>query len=369
MALLEYATLTVPDVVKKSVVSFYNRDPLLKALQSRMQVKRSGGTQVRVVRVKSGHSDVTEINETNLSVPLAKRETLSAMTGDWAKYIKPVILPHIDRDRMSSKEEVKRFVQDESNAAMQALRNDVSRQIYLGNMTTLAGLGTLNGGRTTGTASGFTNGALAWRTPANQAVDALAYLNETRVNDTTNFVDNWFNQFAIGEPGSNFLDAAQKLKITADSYAEDEEGIALAVCGIASHVDIGDETRGAIGGGGGTAGLTYSVSDITSGKALPTVHMANGVQYHANRWMSGAAATRTLRSTSGTAIDHGVYMLNPNTIEYWVNANNDFRVTKFSDHLETSNVDADVGYIILEVQLAVTNLMANGCINNTEVTA
>ena len=112
MALLEYATLTVPDVVKKSVVSFYNRDPLLKALQSRMQVKRSGGTQVRVVRVKSGHSDVTEINETNLSVPLAKRETLSAMTGDWAKYIKPVILPHIDRDRMSSKEEVKRFVQD-----------------------------------------------------------------------------------------------------------------------------------------------------------------------------------------------------------------------------------------------------------------
>ena len=363
MALLEYATLTVPDVVKKSVVSFYNRDPLLKALQSRMQVKRSGGTQVRVVRVKSGHSDVTEINETNLSVPLAKRETLSAMTGDWAKYIKPVILPHIDRDRMSSKEEVKRFVQDESNAAMQALRNDVSRQIYLGNMTTLAGLGTLNGGRTSGTSSGFTNGALAWELPEDQAAaPAFSYLNETRVHDTTNFVDNWFNQFATGTPGSNFLDAAQKLKITADSYAEDEEGIALAICGIANHVDIGDETRGTLGSGG-TAGLTYSVSDITSGKALPTVHMANGVQYHANRWMTAS----TMASSDATAIANGVYMLNPNTIEYWVNANNDFRVTKFSDHLETSNVDADVGYIILEVQLAVTNLMANGCINNVAV--
>ena len=363
MALLEYATLTVPDVVKKSVVSFYNRDPLLKALQSRMQVKRSGGTNVRVVRVKSGHSDVTEINETNLSVPLAKRETLSAMTGDWAKYIKPVILPHIDRDRMSSKEEVKRFVQDESNAAMQALRNDVSRQIYLGNMTTLAGLGTLNGARTTGTSSGFANGALAWRTPANQAADALTYLNETRVNDVTNFVDNWFNQFDIGTPGSDFLDAAQKLKITADSYAEDEEGIALAICGIANHVDIGDEVRGTLTSTG--PGLTYSVSDIASGKALPTVHMMNGVQYHANRWMTAD----TMASTSGGAIANGVYMLNPNTIEYWVNANNDFRVTKFSDHLETSNVDADVGYIILEVQLAVTNPMANGCINSAEVSA
>jgi len=66
------------------------------------------------------------------------------MTGDWAKYIKPIILPHIDRDRMSSKEEVKRFVQDESNAAMQALRNDVVRQMYLGNVTALLGLASLN---------------------------------------------------------------------------------------------------------------------------------------------------------------------------------------------------------------------------------
>ena len=97
--------------------------------------------------------------------------------------------------------------------------------------------------------------------------------------------------------------------------------------------------------------------------------MAGGVQYHANRWISGADATATLRTTGDTAINNGVYMLNPNTIEYWVNANNDFRVTKFSDHLETSNVDADVGYIILEVQLAVTNLMANGCINNVSVAA
>ena len=77
----------------------------------------------------------------------------------------------------------------------------------------------------------------------------------------------------------------------------------------------------------------------------------------------------TLGVTGGASIAAGVYMLNPNTIEYWVNANNDFRVTKFSDHLETSNVDADVGYIILEVQLAVTNLMANGCINSASVAA
>jgi len=35
--------------------------------------------------------------------------------------------------------------------------------------------------------------------------------------------------------------------------------------------------------------------------------------------------------------------------------------------LETSNVDADVGYIILEAQLAVTNPMANGCVSTNVV--
>ena len=361
MALLEYATLTVPDVVKKSVVSFYNRDPLLKAMQGRMQVKRSGGTNVRVVRVKSGHSDVTEINETNLSVPLAKRETLSAMTGDWAKYIKPIILPHIDRDRMSSKEEVKRFVQDESNAAMQALRNDVVRQMYLGNVTALLGLASLNGARTGGTSSGFANGALQWQEPLAQAAEGLTYLNETRVHDTTNFVDNWFNQFKTGTVGTTFLPAAEEVKITADTYAEDEEGISIGVLGIADHVQVGEEVRTT----GATSGpqLMYTVNDITSGKANPTVHIVNGVQYFANRWMTAGSVV----GAAGGVVTNPVYLLNPNTIEYWINANNDFRVTKFSDHLETSNVDADVGYIILEAQLAVTNPMANGCVSTNVV--
>lgn len=350
MPLLEYATLTVPDVVKKSVVSFYNRDPLLKALQGRMKVKRSGGTQVRVVRVKSGHSDVTEINATNLSVPLAKRETLSAMTGDWAKYIKPIILPHIDRDRMSTKEEVKRFVQDESQAAMQSLKNDVVRQLYMGNVSNLSGLGTLNGTVSGLTSSGFQRGALVFNTPAAQAAASIQYLNETRVNDTTDFVDNWHNQFLDGATiGTDFLQRAEEIKITADTYAEDEEGISLGILSISDHVLLGNEVRTT----GTTSGpqLMYTPADLSSGKAHPTVYMVNGVQYHANRWMTDAAVGAT----------DPVYLLNPNTIEYWVNANNDFRVTKFADHLETGNVDADVGYIILEAQFAMTNLMANGC--------
>ena len=356
MALLEYATRTVPDVVKKAQNAFYTRDPFLNRLQSRQRVKRSGGTNVRVIRVKSGHSDVVEINGTNISVPLAKKETLSAMSGDWAKFIKPIILPHFDRDRMSNRADAKMWIQDMTMAAMMGLKNQVCRQIYVGNETALAGLGTLNGNTSGLSSSGFENGALQFATPTAQAAAAGTYLNETRVEDTTNYEDNWFNQYVEHTGiGTDFLKTVEEVKITADSYAEDDEGISLGILSIANHVALGDEVR-SYPGGSNAAAITYTVDDLNKGRAHPTIHVAGGIQYHSNRWMTDASLHAT---TTGHC-----YLLNPNGCEWWVNANNDFRVTKFSDHLETSNQDADVGYIILEVQLAVPNLLVNGCTSN-----
>ena len=75
MALLEYANRTVPQLMKKSVHSFFASDPLLKKLLDSNQVKRSGGSSIKLVRIKSGHSDLTEINSSNISVPLVKKET------------------------------------------------------------------------------------------------------------------------------------------------------------------------------------------------------------------------------------------------------------------------------------------------------
>ena len=351
MALLEYATRTVPDVVKKAKIAFYNRDPFLKFLQTRGQVKRSGGTHVRIVRIKSGHSDIAQIDSTNLSVPLNKKETLSAMTGDWAKFIKPIILPHFDRDRMSSRDEVKRWIQDMTQAALQSMKNDLLRQLYIGNVSVLSGLGTLNGNISGLTSSGFENGALRFQTPTDQATAAVAYLNETRVEDTTDFTDNWYNQFvAHNGIGTDFLKTVEEIKITADTYAEDEEGISLGVLSIQDHVSLGEELR-TYPGSGGVSSIHYSVDDIEKGRGHPTVHVAGGIQYYSNRWMSAAAIGST----------EPCYLLNPSGAEYWVNASNDFRTTRFTDHLETSNQDADVGYIILEVQIALNNLLVNGC--------
>ena len=364
MALLEYASFTVPDVVKKSVVSFYNQDPLLQAMQARHKVKRSGGTEVRIRRVKSAHSQVTEINATNMSVPLSKTETFGTLTGDWARYIKPIILPHYDRDRMQSKEDRANWVKDTTEAAMLSLKNDVLRRLYVGDPTTtaLSGMGSLNGHYGNGTSSGFERGALEFNTPADQASTGNSYLGQARLNDTADFVNNWHNQYQVGIIGSTFLKAAEEVKITADSYADDSEGISLGVLSIANQVALGEEVRSypgsvSVAAGGGSA-MMYTPDDIKSGRAHPTVWMVGGIRYYSNRWMSTGTST-----TGMGGEESACYLLNPNQIEYWVNANNDFRVTKFTDHLATSNQDADVGYIIMESQFAVPNLLANGCVS------
>jgi len=363
MALLEYADLTVPDLVKKSTVSFYNSDPLLRMLQNKNRVKRSGGTQVRFKRIKGGHSDVTEINDSNMSVPLVRYETYSTMTGDWTRYIKPIILPHITRDRLPTPAEKAQWLREESDAAMMSLKNDMMQQVYIGDVGTLTGLGSLNGHVTSGTSNGFGNGAVRFQTPAAQAAAGISYLNETRVQDTASFMNNWYNQYQAMTTGigTDFLVNAEQVKMTADTYAEDGSGIALGLLSIADHVQLAEEVRSYPGGAANASALTYSVEDLAKGKAHPTVHIVNGVQYYSNRWMTDARM-QNVASPAATTASH-CYLLNPSGIEYWVNANNDFRVTKFSDHLEVSNTDADVGYIILETQFAVSNLLIQGAVS------
>ncbi len=183
MGLLEFANFTVADVVKKSIPSFYSQNPLLEAMRKRNKVIRSGGTNVRVPRIKSGHSDISELNGTNLEIPLAKKETFDFIFGDWARFVKPIILPHIDRDRMQSNEDKKRWVQDTTTAVMQSFQNSVARQMFVGDVGTLSGFGTLNGFQTGLTSSGFENGALRFQSPTAQQASGLAYMNLGRKVD------------------------------------------------------------------------------------------------------------------------------------------------------------------------------------------
>lgn len=354
MGLLEFANFTVPDVVKKSIPSFYSQNPLLDAMRKRNKVIRSGGTNVRVPRIKSGHSDISELNGTNLEIPLAKKETFDFIFGDWARFVKPIILPHIDRDRMQSNEDKKRWVQDTTMAVMQSFQNSVARQMYVGDVGALSGFGTLNGFASGLTSSGFERGALEFDTPADQATAGNAYMNLARTQDTTDEQNNWYNQYkAHTGIATDFLTVAEELKITADSYAEDNEGISIALTSILNHVQIGDAIRTY----SNSTGIMYRPEDLEKGMAQKTIHVIGGVQYYNSRFITDAR----IQAVSGSTDVKFVYLLNPNGIQYYVNANNDFRVTKFTDHTLHGNMDADVGYVFLESQLAVHQLLIQAC--------
>lgn len=368
MALIEYANRTVPQLMKKSIHSFFAADPLLKKLLDANQVKRTGGTNIKLTRIKSGHSDLVEITSTNISVPLVKKETFGSLTGDWGRYIKPMIIPHVDRDRAADPAEAKRLVQDTVAAVMTDAKNRVMRQIYIGNEAGLKALGSLNGGRgtasgfVTGTSTGLQNGALFFDTPANQETAALTYLGQARLNDDTNFVDHWHNQYDDADIGSDYLESMETVKLLADSYSDDPNGITLGVCSNASLVGIGAEAR-AYPGGSNAGAIVYTTDDVDKGRVHQTLKVINGVSFYGNRFMASNAVTNNMDTVGSPHTEH-TYLLNPSGIEWWVNSNNNFRTTEFYDGLKTSNVDADIAYCILECQFVVSNLMIQGCTSN-----
>ncbi len=352
MALLEYLNRTVPDLVKKRIPSFFAEDPFLKALEKGGRVDRSGGSYVKLYRVKRGHSDFVEIDSSNITVPLVKKETFSELKGDWGKVIKPIIIPHIDIDRASSPEEKKKLTTDVTDAAMLSGRNQLCRQIYMGDEAKLRVIGTLNGNVSGLPSTGLERGALRFQTPAAQAAAAITYLNETRVNDTVNDENNWYNQYAQhGGIGTDFIDFAEEVKIRGDSYAEEGE-ISIGIVSIADLVAIGKEAR-SYPGGAGRAAIVYTPADIEAGNIHKTVEVINGVHYHSNRWMTAARVGST----------EAAFLLNPMGAQLWINAGHYFNVRKFHDGLDTSNHDALISFITLEAQFAVTNLLCQGALS------
>ncbi len=350
MGTLEYATVTVPDVAKRDVIAFFNKEPLWKQLRAKNKVIRTGGTHVRILRIKSDHSTMVQIDDSNLVVPSGKKTTFSPMTGDWSRYGKAIILPHPDLDRMQTREEKKRYIKGQTDAAVQSSMNAFQRQMYIGTETGILGFATLHGTRTTGTSNGFTNGALQFATPATQDAGGLTYLNETRNEDAAN-LDHWHNQYIQhGGIGTSFLRTVERIKGRADSFDPGDGGISLGIVSIDDLAGIGDEARAYPGGAGGT-GVMYTAQEAEAGKIHKVIHSIGGVTYHPNRWMTAA----------NMGVTGACYLLNPDWIELWVNAGNDFKVGKFVNRLDTTGEDSDVAIFMVELQLAIPNLMANGC--------
>ncbi len=185
----------------------------------------------------------------------------------------------------------------------------------------------------------------------------------SRVMSLLNHMSPEIEIYSIDEAFMNFdgikdyLKLASKMRRTVKKHTGIPISIGIAktktLAKIANHVAIGDAIRTY----GTMSGLMYRPEDLDAGKAHKTVHVINGVKYFSNRFMTDARLT----AAGNTGDSDFVYLLNPNGIQYWVNANNDFRVTKFTDHTMHGNMDADVAYGFLEVQFCVNNPLIQAC--------
>lgn len=358
MGITEYATRTTPDIVQKSVHSFFHKEELFKRMLERGKVKRSGGTKVQIPRIKSKHSNIQPVDAANLVIEPAKFETLSQLEGDWGWLAKPIMIPHPDKTRLQTPEAVKNHIQDMVTAAMDGFRMDFYKQAYGGGVTELDRVGTFNGTVSGLASSGFERGAFEPDTPANQSSTGNSYLGEARTQDTTDDANNWYNQYAAHDGIlGNALTKIEEVKALADSYASDGQ-VEVGIGSIANCVALAEAVRtygAGVGGNGNAAlaaGVVYTAQDVAAGKVnLPITKIA-GVEFHGSRFMS---------DSDWSADNEVFYLCNPNTIEFWVNEDMYFKTTPFEDMSRFGKM-YDLAFIHLQVQLVVRELLANGLI-------
>lgn len=362
MAFLEYATLTVTTLVPRYVPSFLDKDPAWKAIRAAGKMRPAYGPKFRFRRVKGNHSDPTEITDSQLTVNLNRKEVFGYLEGDWPKIIQPIILPHGDRDRLMDKSEVKTWVDKNTKAALAGMSIALRRRTYNGSggpKNAYLGFSTLNGNNTSGTRSGFENGALRFQSPADQAAAGVTFLGETRQVDTVDFTNNWYNQYKQHNGiDVDFLDAVREVKALADSFAGDEPDdgssdgeMNMGVMTITDQLGLSKAIRQT---GSGGASLVYTVDDVAKGRVMPNIEIACGVRFYSNRFMDS--------SSSGINVTEPCYLLTPDSFEWWVWNKYDFSVSAFFDGLKVGNTDADVAYITTAMQWAPIELLRNGCV-------
>lgn len=356
MALLEYANLTVPKYLAKRIHSFELRDPLIKQVTTNKET-RVGGTTVRVLRIKGRHSDAVQLSGSNLRVPTQYVETYDYAEFNWARIAFPLILNHIDRDRLSDASEVKRWMTGISDAAMGYHKQQLLKRIYTGAVTNNAylAIGSLNGANTAGTSTGLANGALTFTTPAAQDTAAATYLGITRNVDSTYETDNWYGQYTAHTGlGTNFLRACRTVKVTADDFcSDDSDGIRLGFLSLSNFISMNEEML-TYPGAGGVSAISYTVDDIQKGRAHPMVLVASGIHFHANRLITDARF----------GVTGGCLLINPDSVMYTINKRLDHQMTPFVDRMRNGMGEAaDVAFVQLEVQSLIENLLWNGTVS------
>lgn len=362
MGFIEYANNVLPILVPQYMKAFGGIDPTWRDITQPNRKQLSGGERVRIRRIKGGQSEPQVMDGTRHTLSFSPEGVFDKVEFDWVRFLLPVIFDHRDQNRYSPAE-AKRVVQEVVSATMGRHMHRMMRWFYSGEAVggitpnLYPYLGTLWGPSTVGKTTGLTNGAISFRTPANQVAAGLTYGGLARSYDSTDYMDLWYNEFkAHPGIGAGFLSVVEEIKKLADLNSDmPTSGIKYGLMSVAHHTLLGDEIRSYPGTVG--SALTYTVDDLEKGKAHKVVHVAGGVHYHATRFFPPSAQ----------AAQEPVLLINPDGIEYWVNRSLDHKARPAVDGLNGYGVDADVIVVETEMQMLCTKPYLQGATAKVEI--
>jgi hypothetical protein len=159
--------------------------PLFRAIeQAGNLVKVSGGLRVEQPVIFGEHSSITELSNGFEPVSMAVTDPFQSAKFEYSNFTQPIILSAVEKAANKGDLAVVNILESKMKNVMLGLKKEVSKQVMVGNSTSLTTLQTLNG-MTTAAGSGWLEGVAA--ASQQNSVGGLS--------KATYQAQNWFNNF------------------------------------------------------------------------------------------------------------------------------------------------------------------------------
>lgn len=367
--ILGYFARATPLVVKEAFKSYVTHNPVMKKIYDAGRMKALVGTNVQIPFINARHSNATEISaSTNWQANSKWAPIHSTMTFDWGQYAVPMVIPQENEWRVQDAADFRAIVNDISAAVVALMMRDIFNHILLGevaagnsNINQFPRIGTLNGYKTGLASSGLQAGALQFVAPASQTG---TYMNRTRSYDTTDLVNNWYNQYATHSGiGADFFEKVEQIRLLTQQFSKPggagkaaNTGINTGMVPLSMLSKISAALRTLPGTG--TPQLMVTLAELEAGKGVPGVYVAGGVNFVGDYlWdLWGSHANANLDPANEPC-----FLLDPSSMGFYVQKGHDFNIGPLTD-MRRFGQFVYMAWAMIALQFTVHNPMANGCL-------
>ena len=114
-----------------------------------------GGIKIQRPLAVSNHSTITQLATGYEPVSLAVQDVMQPALYEWSDFVAPIVITKKEELENQGEKAIVKIVEARMRNVMNLLRREINKQIVAGTSSVLTNLGTLNGDRAVGAATGF----------------------------------------------------------------------------------------------------------------------------------------------------------------------------------------------------------------------